>query len=117
MNYKEMLNKTREKFESMSFNQGDTFSEMLHYWIVIISNYKGKIKTLEGNSHELKLVSYESAEIFRDMCRYKHSDGYWIDYMSNNHKKTGDFIEHYFYQQKMTEDEVREFKLNTLLND
>jgi hypothetical protein len=117
MNYKEIVNKTKEKFESMCFDQGDTFSEMLHHWIVIISNYKGEIKTLEGNSHELKFVSYESPEVFREKCRYKHNDGYWVDYMSNNHKKTADFIEHYCYQQKMEEDEIRDFKLNTLLNN
>jgi hypothetical protein len=119
MNYKEMLNKTREKFESMSFNQGDTFSEMLSYWIVVISNYKGQIKTLEGTSNELKLVNYESSESFRDKCSYKHNtgQGYWIDYMSNNHKKTSDFIECYCHQQQMSEDSIRDFKLNILLND
>jgi hypothetical protein len=133
MNYKEIVSKTKDKFQSMSFISGDTFSEMLSlldleekisfikprmrvlsFWIVIISNRDGVIKTLEGNSGGLKLNTYQSPEEFKSKCQYKHSDGYWIEFMSNNLQKKSDFIEYYFDQEKMTVDEIREFKLNEL---
>jgi hypothetical protein len=100
MNYKEIVSKTKDKFQSMSFIPGDTFSEMLSFWIVVISNQDGMIKTLEGNSDGLKLVTYESPENFHNKCSYKNIDGYCIEY--------------YFYQEKMTIEEIRDFKLNEL---
>jgi hypothetical protein len=72
------------------------------------------IKTLEGNSGVLKLNTYESPENFHNKCSYKNIDGYWIEFMSNNLQKKSDFIEYYFYQEKMTVEEIREFKLNEL---
>jgi hypothetical protein len=114
MNYKEIVSKTKDKFQSMSFIPGDTFSEMLSFWIVIISIQNGMIKTLEGNSGGLKLVTYQSPEEFKSKCQYKHIDGYWIEFMSNNPQKKSDFIEYYFDQEKMTVEEIREFKLNEL---
>ena len=114
MNYKEIVSKTKDKFQSMSFISGDTFSEMLSFWIVIISNRDGVIKTLEGNSGGLKLNTYQSPEEFKSKCQYKHSDGYCCEFMSNNLQKKSDFIEYYFDQEKMTVDEIREFKLNEL---
>jgi hypothetical protein len=114
MNYKEIVSKTKDKFQSMSFIPGDTFSEMLSFWIVVISNQDGMIKTLEGNSGGLKLVTYESPENFHNKCSYKNIDGYCIDFMSNNLQKKSDFIEYYFYQEKMTIEEIRDFKLNEL---
>ena len=112
MNYKEIVSKTKEKFQSMSFIPGDTFSEMLSFWIVVISNSDGVIKTLEGNSGGLKFVTYESPEDFHNKCSYKNE--YCIDFMSNNLQKKSDFIEYYFDQEKMTVDEIREFKLSEL---
>ena len=114
MNYKEIVSKTKDKFQSMSFIPGDTFSEMLSFWIVIISNRDGVIKTLEGNSGGLKLNTYGSPDDFHNKCSYKNIDGYWIEFMSNNLQKKSDFIEYYFDQEKMTVDEIREFKLNEL---
>jgi hypothetical protein len=114
MNYKEIINKTKDKFQSMSFEPGDTFSEMLSFWVVIISNKSGFIKTLEGSSGGLKLVTYQSSEEFKNKYQYKNIDGYWIEFMSNNLQKKSDFIEYYFDQEKMTVDEIREFKLNEL---
>ena len=114
MNYKEIVSKTKDKFQSMSFIPGDTFSEMLSFWIVVISNQNGMIKTLEGNSGGLKLVTYESPENFHNKCSYKNIDGYWIEFMSNNPQNKSDFIEYYFNQEKMTVEEIREFKLNEL---
>jgi hypothetical protein len=116
MNYKEMVNKTKQKFQSMTFEDGDTFSEMLSFWIVIISNKNGVIKTLEGNSGGLKLVTYQSAEDFKNKCSYKNIDGYWLEFMSNNQKKKSDFLEYYFNQERMSDNEIREFKLDSLLN-
>jgi len=114
MNYKEIVSRTKDKFQSMSFVPGDTFSEMLSFWIVVISNKSGVIKTLEGNSGGLKLVTYQSPEVFKTKCGYKYGDGYWIEFMSNNLQKKSDFIEYYFNQEKMTVDEIRDFKLNEL---
>jgi hypothetical protein len=114
MNYKEIVSKTKDKFQSMSFIPGDTFCEMLSFWIVVISNQNGVIKTLEGNSSGLKLATYQPEE-FKSKCQYKHSDGYWIEFMSNNPQKKSDFIQYYFEQEKMTVDEIRDFKLNELL--
>jgi hypothetical protein len=114
MNYKEIINKTKDKFQSMSFEPGDTFSEMLSFWIVIISNKSGLIKTLEGNSSGLNIVTYQSPDDFKNKCSYKNIDGYWIDFISNNPQKKSDFIEYYFTQEKMTIDEIRDFKLNEL---
>jgi hypothetical protein len=115
MNYKEIVSKTKQKFQSMTFEEGDTFTEMLSFWIVIISNKSGVIKSLEGNSGGLKLVTYQSPQEFKEKCKYKHSDGYWCEFMSNNHKKSADFIDYYCEQEKMSVNEIREFKLNTLL--
>lgn len=115
MNYKEIVNGTKEKFQSLSFVPGDAFSEILSFWIVVISNKDGVIKTLEGRPGNLKLATYQTPEEFRYRCSYKNIDGYWLDFMSNNQVKASNFIEHYFEQEEMTIEEIREFKLLELL--
>ncbi len=116
MNYKEIKEKTKFKFESGLFNPGDIFSEMFSYWIVVISNNNGLIKTLEGTEKELTLVEYKTPEEFHNKCKYKFgSGGYWIDFMSNNHNKAAEYIDWYCYKKQMSQSDIREFKLNTLL--
>lgn len=114
MNYAEIKNKTVQKFESLDFQIGDIFSEMLSYWKVIIGVEGDELTIISGSHTNLKL-EYSNKEEFKYHCQYKHIDGYWIDFMGNNTKKVGDYIEAYIEQMKLTPDEIRDFKLELVL--
>ncbi len=108
--------KTNDKFQSLNFIPGDRFSEMLSWWAIIIKNTGGVLTTIEGSHSSLKLNKYGSPEEFADKFKYKHTDGYSIDYMGYHLDKVGQYIDEYCQQQQMSEGEIRDFKLNTILN-
>jgi hypothetical protein len=114
MNYKELQKNTSEKFQSKIFIPGDRFSEMLSYWVVVIKNTDGFLTTLEGSHSNLKLGKYQSEE-FANRFKYLHIDGYSIDYMGYDPQKVGIYIDTYCEQQKMSDSEIRDFKLDIIL--
>jgi hypothetical protein len=114
MNYKEIKNKTDEKFESGDFKPGDIFSEMLSNWKVIIRVEGDKLTVIQGPNSNLELKKFTKEE-FKQNCQYKHGDGYWIDFMKNNPSRVSDYIEAYIEQMKLTPEDIRQFKLDLVL--
>lgn len=116
MNYNEIKNKTHQKFESGDFRPGDIFSEMLSYWEIIIRVEGDNLTIISGQPSNGSLVLKNlSKKEFKNYCRYKHTDGYWIDFMKNNPNRVKDYIESYIEQEDMTLDKIREFKLDLVL--
>lgn len=116
MNYTEIKDKTSQKFNLLDFQPGDIFSEMFSYWEVIIQVKDDNVIIVSGHpsNGDLKLKTLTKEE-FKYHCQYKHTDGYWIDFMGNNTRKAGDYIEAYIEQMKLTTDETRDFKLELVL--
>lgn len=114
MDYKKIQNQTKDKFESGEFMVGDIFSEMLSHWKVIIKVEGDQLTLITGSSKNLKM-SIVNKDEFTKSCRYGHIDGYWIDFMKNDTKRCGDFVEAYIEQQKMDPKQSRDFKLDLVL--
>lgn len=114
MNYTEIKNKTQQKFQSMEFQVGDIFSEMLSNWKVIVRVDGDKLTIISGPHSNLK-IEQSTKEEFKYNCSYKNIDGYWIDFMKNDTSRVSDYIEAYIEQMKFTADEIRDFKLDLVL--
>lgn len=109
-----MKNKTHQKFESLDFKPGDIFSEMLSNWKVIIGVEGDNLIVIQGPNSNLELKNFTKEE-FKNLCKYKHSDGYWIDFMKNNPDRIKDYVQEFISQQSWDLDKVREFKLDLVL--
>ena len=114
MNYDEIKNKTHQKFQSMDFQVGDIFSEMLSNWKVIV-RVEGENLTIISGPHSNLKIEQSTKEEFKYNCSYKNIDGYWIDFMKNDTNKISDYIEAYIEQQKMDLDKIRDFKIDLVL--
>lgn len=116
MNYETIKQNTKQKFETGDFKPGDIFSEMLSYWEVIIAVEGDNLTIISGQptngNLELKTLSKEE---FKHHCQYKHTNGYWIDFMKNNTSRVSDYIEAYIEQMKLSKEDIREFKLDLLI--
>jgi hypothetical protein len=114
MDYQKIKTGTEQKFESLDFKPGDIFSEMLSNWKVIVRVERDNITVIQGPHSNLELKIFTKEE-FKNHCRYKHRDGYWIDFMKNNPSRVSDYIEAYIEQMKLTPQDIREFKLDMIL--
>lgn len=114
MDYQKIKNNTDQKFESKEFQVGDIFCEMLSHWKVIVKVDNDKLTVISGSTKNLQLETYTPDE-FKYHCSYKNIPGYWIDFMKNDTKRASDFIEAYCELSNMSQDEVRELKLNLVL--
>ena len=111
MDYNKMKNQTNEKFYSQDFVVGDVFCEMLSYWEVIVDITDDEL-TVINNLFELKKYTYREFTIH---CKYKHTEGYWIDFMKNDLRYVERYIKGYIEKNNLNQSDIREFKLDLLM--
>ena len=115
MNYKEIQNMTKQKFENHDFKPGDIFSEMLSYWEVIVKIESDILTVIKRKGGKYELQKFTPDEYVKH-CEYSSSHpGYWIDFIKNDREVVNSYIDAYIYQEGMTLDKSRDFKLDLLL--
>ena len=110
-----MKSKTDTKFEERDFVAGDIFSEMLSYWEVIVKRELDILTVIQRKGGNYELQKFTIDEYVKH-CQYSSSHpGYWIDFIKNDPEVVKSYIDAYIYQEDMTLDKSRDFKLDILL--
>jgi hypothetical protein len=107
---------TRRKFRE-GIGVGDVFCERLAHWKVVYRvSGVGEIYTLETRGTVvLEMKTYVSESTLEKSLSYQGIDGYWCDYYGNDRKRLEQYLERYFNQEKFTKEQIREFKLENLI--
>lgn len=108
---------TQEYFQKLDIKVGDRFSEMMAFFINVISIDNGKIVTIEGNpSSNMEIREYDSAEALRNRCEYSTLSGsYWVYYLGNDRKKANDWVHYYKNNYYKTDAGQRQLNIEKIL--
>jgi hypothetical protein len=124
MNYDEITEITAGIVRTGSYQPGDVFQEMYHYWMYVVKVNEDKVVMLEGNPGEfpkglinMNLNTYTKEELNRKLRYNNVSDRCWIDYQKNDKKLTDRMLVDYvrLINESGNVEKIRDMNINLIL--
>jgi hypothetical protein len=124
MNYDEITEITAGIVRTGSYQPGDVFQEMYHYWMYVVKVNEDKVVMLEGNPGEfpkgllkMNLNVYTKEELNRKLRYNNVSDKCWIDYQKNDKKLTDRMLVDYvrLVNESGNVEKIRDMNINLIL--
>jgi hypothetical protein len=124
MNYDEITEITAGIVRTGSYQPGDVFQEMYHYWMYVVKVNEDKVVMLEGNPGEfpkglinMNLNTYTKEELNRKLRYNNVSDKCWIDYQKNDKKLTDRMLVDYvkITNESGNVEKIRDMNINLIL--
>ena len=119
MNYDEITEITAGIVRTGSYQPGDVFQEMYHYWMYVVKINKDKVVMLEGNPGllNMNLNVYTKEELNRKLRYNNVSDKCWIDYQKNDKKLTDRMLVDYvrLVNESVNVEKIRDMNINLIL--
>jgi hypothetical protein len=124
MNYDEITEITEGIVRTGSYQPGDVFQEMYHYWMYVVKVNEDKVVMLEGNPGEfpkglinMNLNTYTKEELNRKLRYNNVSDKCWIDYQKNDKKLTDRMLVDYvrITNESGNVEKIRDMNINLIL--
>jgi hypothetical protein len=124
MNYDEITEITAGIVRTGSYQPGDVFQEMYHYWMYVVKVNEDKVVMLEGNPAEfpkgfinMNLNTYTKEELNKKLRYNNVSDRCWIDYQKNDKKLTDRMLVDYvkITNESGNVEKIRDMNINLIL--
>lgn len=124
MNYDEITEITAGIVRTGSYQPGDVFQEMYHYWMYVVRVNEDKVVFLEGNPGEfpkglinMNLNTYTKEELNKKLRYNNVSDRCWIDYQKNDKKLTDRMLVDYvrLVNESGNVEKIRDMNINLIL--
>lgn len=124
MNYDEITEITAGIVRTGSYQPGDVFQEMYHYWMYVVRVNEDKVVFLEGNPGEfpkglinMNLNTYTKEELNKKLRYNNVSDKCWIDYQKNDKKLTDRMLVDYvrLTNESGNVEKIRDMNINLIL--
>lgn len=124
MNYDEITEITAGIVRTGSYQPGDVFQEMYHYWMYVVKVNEDKVVMLEGSPGEfpkglinMNLNVYTKEELNKKLRYNNVSDKCWIDYQKNDKKLTDRMLVDYvrIINESGNVEKIRDMNINLIL--
>ena len=122
MNYDEITEITAGIVRTGSYQPGDVFQEMYHYWMYVVRVNEDKVVFLEGNQFpkgliNMNLNTYTKEELNKKLRYNNVSDRCWIDYQKNDKKLTDRMLVDYIrlVNESGNVEKIRDMNINLIL--
>ena len=124
MSYDEITEITTGIVRAGSYQPGDVFQEMYHYWMYVVRVNEDKVVMLEGNPGEfpkglinMNLNTYTKEELNKKLRYNNVSDRCWIDYQKNDKKLTDRMLVDYvrITNESGNVEKIRDMNINLIL--
>jgi hypothetical protein len=124
MSYDEITEITTGIVRTGSYQPGDVFQEMYHYWMYVVRVNEDKVVMLEGNPGEfpkglinMNLNTYTKEELNKKLRYNNVSDRCWIDYQKNDKKLTDRMLVDYvrITNESGNVEKIRDMNINLIL--
>lgn len=120
MNFEEIKDKTNDIVKNHKYQVGDTFHEMYHFWLYIVSTNDKEVTTFESYGRDLSefLLKIQTKEELSKRLKYTSIDGCWVDYHKNDIVHMNKLLDK--YKEVITQSgdvaKIRDMNLNLTLS-
>lgn len=114
MDYEKIKEKTYDIVHNKLFEEGMFFTEMYHYWIVIINVDKEEQKLKYVSSIEsFKMIHQTTFDLLSKKLKYETKESCWVDYTETDIDKKNKLLSN--VSSEMDDIERRKYNLSMML--